>query len=370
MAVTSSVVSDRERELAVLRGALEEAAAGAPAAVCVEGAVGTGKSAVLGETARTARELGFEVFRVQCSGTASRLRFGLLDEAIGGAADRRLHRLVHEVSAGSPVLVAVDDVERADEPSLRFLLHLRGRLGRLPVAFVVTRGLAAAGGPLLRAVIGDARPVRLTGLDRPACARFLCAVLGREVTGEVVTEWREATGGNPYLLRLRARDLGERAGELVARLALAGPRVLALARASAVLGEADPALAGAVAGLTPHEAVEASRTLTGMGFAGVPMVFSTLAQSTTASERAAVHARAARFRHDERAPAEEVAAHVLEAAPIGEEWVREVLLTCARQSTSDRAVVLLRRLLREPLPDAVRGEVLVELAERRSSTRR
>ena len=41
-------------------------------------------------------------------------------------------------------------------------------------------------------------------------------------------DWRVATCGNPYLLGLRPRDLGERSGELVARLASAGPQVVAL----------------------------------------------------------------------------------------------------------------------------------------------
>ncbi|NKE57267.1 ATP-binding protein [Lentzea sp. PSKA42] len=155
MAVTSSVVSDRKRELMAVRGALEEAAAGVPSVVCVEGRAGMGKTSVLGEAVRTARELGFQVFRAQCSVSESGFRFGVVaqlfeseaDEILDGDADQaamhRLHRLVREVSLGSPVLLAVDDVEQADAPSLNFLSYLRRRLGELPVAVVVTRGLGS-----------------------------------------------------------------------------------------------------------------------------------------------------------------------------------------------------------------------------------
>ncbi|MCP2203147.1 regulatory protein, luxR family [Lentzea flava] len=378
VAVTSSVVSDRKRELTVLRRALEEAAAGAPSVVCVEGRVGMGKTSVLAETVRMARELGFEVFRAQCSPSEHGFRFGVVaqlfeseaDEILDGDADQaamhRLHRLVREVSLETPVLLAVDDVEHADAPSLNFLSYLRRRLGELPVAVVVTRGLAVDATPLLREVVGDARRVRLSGLDQLACGRFLRTIFASGVTDEVVAEWRVATRGNPYLLGLRLRDLGERSGELVARLAHAGAEVVALARSFAVLGEADLALAGAAAGLEPQEAVDASRALHGLGFAGVPMVLTTLEQSTTAFDRSVIHARAARFRHDDQAPVEDVAAHLLEAAPIGEDWVRDVLRIAARRSTSDRAIACLRRLLREPLPDDLRGEVLVELSEAQS----
>ncbi|WP_439661774.1 LuxR C-terminal-related transcriptional regulator [Lentzea sp. HUAS TT2] len=374
MAVASSVVSDRTRELTVVREALR----GTSAAVCVEGHVGMGKTSVLAETVRMARELGFQVFGARCSASESGFRFGVVaqlfeseaDEILSVDADQaamhRLHRLVREVSAASPALIAVDDVEQADAPSLKFLSYLCRRLSGLPVVLVVTRGLAVDVTPLLREVVGAAERVRLTGLDQAGSARFLRALFASGVTDEVVAEWRVATGGNPYLLGLRPRDLGERSGELVARLAQAGPSVVALARSFAVLGEADLALAGAAAGLGPQEAVDASRALGGLGFAGVPMVLSTLAQSATALDRAAIHARAARFRHDDQASVDEVAAHLLEAAPIGEEWARDVLRACARKSTSDRAIACLRRLLREPLPDDLRGEVLVELSEAQS----
>ncbi|HEX8869719.1 MAG TPA: LuxR family transcriptional regulator [Lentzea sp.] len=378
MAVAGFVASDRKRELMALRRALEDAVAGTPSVVCVEGRVGMGKTSVLAETVRMARELGFEVYRAQCSASESRFRFGVAaqlfeseaDEILDGDADQpvlhRLHRLVREVSAGSPLLLAVDDLEHADVQSLNYLSYLRRRLGELPVAVVVTRGLALDATPVLREVVGDAVRVRLTGLDQAACGRFLRTLFSSGVTDEVVADWRVATCGNPYLLGLRPRDLGERAGELTARLAQAGPQVVALARSFAVLGEVDLALAGAAAGLGAEDAVAAARALSGLGFAGVPMVQTTLAQSTTALDRAAIHARAARFRHDDQAPVDDVAAHLLEAAPIGEDWVRDVLRAAARRSSSDRAIACLRRLLREPLPDDLRGEVLVELSEAQS----
>ncbi|WP_143467242.1 AAA family ATPase, partial [Lentzea kentuckyensis] len=83
-------MSDRNRELTAIRRVLDEAALGMPSVVCVEGRVGMGKTSVLTETVRMARELGFTVFRAQCSVSESPFRFGVVAQLFESEADEIL----------------------------------------------------------------------------------------------------------------------------------------------------------------------------------------------------------------------------------------------------------------------------------------
>ena len=72
-----------------------------------------------------------------------------------------LYWLVANLAERSPLLLAIDDVQWADEPSLRFLLYLARRLEGVPVAL----GLALrTGDPSADAAAAcghcDSRPIR------------------------------------------------------------------------------------------------------------------------------------------------------------------------------------------------------------------
>ena len=64
-----------------------------------------------------------------------------------------LYWLVANIAERGPLILAVDDAQWADEPSLRFLLHLANRLAGLPVvvALTVRAGPICTGGPGLAA---------------------------------------------------------------------------------------------------------------------------------------------------------------------------------------------------------------------------
>ena len=49
-----------------------------------------------------------------------------------------LYWLVVNIAERGPLILAVDDAQWADEPSLRFLLHLANRLAGLPVVVALT----------------------------------------------------------------------------------------------------------------------------------------------------------------------------------------------------------------------------------------
>ncbi|MFD5393205.1 LuxR C-terminal-related transcriptional regulator [Streptomyces sp. NPDC127097] len=76
------------------------------------------------------------------------------------------------------------------------------------------------------------------------------------------------------------------------------------------------------------------------------------------------HYRAARLLHDKDGPLEEVAGHLLAAAPAGRAWVAGALRAAARLATArgdaESAVTYLRRAVRE-LPASGRGALLADL---------
>jgi hypothetical protein len=109
-----------------------------------------------------------------------------------------------EERAGKPaVALIIDDVNRADSPSLRFLAYLAARLSELSIALVVS---ARVGEPAtdpsalaaLRATTGGAilRPARLSreGVAQVAAAEFPGAT---PAFGDACAE---ITGGNPFML--------------------------------------------------------------------------------------------------------------------------------------------------------------------------
>ena len=56
-----------------------------------------------------------------------------------------LYWLAVRLAAREPLLVVVDDAHWADEPSLRFLAYLAGRVGEQPVAVLVATRPGAGG---------------------------------------------------------------------------------------------------------------------------------------------------------------------------------------------------------------------------------
>src|SRR5262249_18668062 len=265
--------------------------------------------------------------------------------------------LVVNLAAGRPLLLAIDDAHWADEPSLRWLAYLAGRLDGLAAGVLVALrpgDPAAMGAPLL-AVCAEAAAVLRRGLrgEQGVSAMVRAAVhdgAGGEAGDELCAAVYAACGGNPLYLTelLRAADRGGRPlaalepGELLAvgldgiarqvitRVRGLGPDALRLAQALAVLGgDGEPrhaaAIAGGpVAGGATGGVPGAARARRAGGLPGAevlaagdrprfvhPVIRDALEAGLDTGERDHAHRQAARLLHADMAPPGQVAAHLV-----------------------------------------------------------
>ncbi len=297
-----------------------------------------------------------------------------------------------------PLALLVDDAQWVDEPTIEFLLHLALRLEGLPVVVVLAarplEGLPQ--GAALHELAADAAVVRL---ELGALSAAWVATLVRDLWGEpppgLAEAVRAATGGNPLLtrelvdeLRGRAdggppprevpqlREVGVRtvAERLRRDLGRETPDALALAQVLAVLGD-DGALEDAVelAGLEPARADQAvtallrrrvTRSDAGTLRFAHPVLRTSVLTTLTPLERRRLHRRAAELLHERRPRDHRTAVLLLDAPPLGEPWVRDVLRGAAERAVElgapATAARYLRRALEEPGEDA--GTLLRSLA--------
>ena len=239
----------REDELAAVSRTIAGAMDGTGAVLVLEGPAGIGKTAVL-EAAREAASDAL-VLHARASELDRGFGFGLvhqlldraatpelmtgaaahagvvLDPAAGPAEDagfavlHGLYWLTANLADTVPVVLLADDLHWADVPSLRFLEYLARRIDGLRVALIATTrpNEPGAANDLLDELRASATVVRPRPLDREAAAAMLPA--------EVVDAALEATGGNPLLLSVLAREVAGTDAVTPERLAELGARGVA-----------------------------------------------------------------------------------------------------------------------------------------------
>lgn len=424
---------ERDETDGLAEQALEAALAGHGGVVLIQGTGGLGKTAVLASVRAQGEALGMDVLCASGHRHERDFGFGIVLQLLEGRLTRAgdeerasllsgsarqalplfeagprsvepsfevLHgvfRLCAKLAVREPLLLTVDDIDLADEPSLRFLLHLGTRLEELPIALVVSAGSVPA---------RQAHPLVGELACHPATRRATLAPLSAEATARRVRDaWlpgapdsacraiHDASGGNPLLI-------DELAAALVAANGSAGltaPGVGALAPASVCewalthatgVDPAGPAFLRAlsifgpgaelrhVAGLARLDAEQAATVADGLIEAGLlsadqPLSFSQPAVSTAIRaslspvERATLHRRASRILASEDAPARRIAEHLMAATRTGSGWAVEALCEAAAGSLGagrpSDAVRFLRRALEEPPPRRLRAHVVFEL---------
>ena len=424
---------DREVELGLISAAVASACGGAGAAVLVEGAAGIGKTSLLalaceqaaraGMTVLAARAAEFEsgyawgvarqLFEpatrsagLAAAGDAAALAAPALTPRAGRAEEdsfsvlHGLYWLTAGIAQQAPLLLAVDDLHWADQPSLRFIGHLIRRLEGLPVAVALTVREPRSGTAQEKALTASlaAEPgvtvLRPTALGRAACAELVREALGAQPSAAFHDTCRELTGGNPLLLQalltglvaegitgqdadvphLRRLTPGTVSRSVLLRLGRMSSASLAAARAIAVLGTAATmARAAQLSGLDGDACAEAVGALMAeqlvagehvLGFVH-PLVRSAVYEDLARPVRQRWHARAARMLDSESAAPEEVTVHLLASAPAGDDWVVSKLRLAAvdarGRGAADVALLCLQRALAEPPAARERADVLFEL---------
>lgn len=435
----AAVLLEREGELVQIGEALSQARGGSGRGVLISGPAGIGKTRLLDESGEHARALGFEVLRARGGELESGYGFGVVrqllestlvratgterDELLSGAAalaravfaasapepDRGaadptqpvlhgLYWLVANLAERAPLLLAIDDVQWADEPSLRFLVYLARRLEGTPIVLLlaVRSGEESVEPELLRALQLQAHPPPLepSALTLQATTSLAVARLGHDVSEALGRACHEATGGNPFLLTELLQQLRGEAADVdpaaIARMASermvaatllrigrTGPSAAAFAHATAVLGEsADVEAAAQLAGLDSEAAAQLVDALTraqilqpdassaALRFVH-PLVRTAVYEDMRRPERARLHAAAAALLAGRRGGLDAAAMHLLRAEPTGDERVVEVLREAARAAIArgapETAAQFLRRAEREPPSAELRAVLLLEL---------
>jgi predicted ATPase len=108
-----------------------------------------------------------------------------------------------ELAADTPLLIGIDDIQYADEPSRQCLLRLAGRVDQVPLLVVVTDD----GDPLATRTAFRADLVRLPSSTRlhlrPLSEQGTSALLRDrlgDAADELTPDFFAATGGNPLLV--------------------------------------------------------------------------------------------------------------------------------------------------------------------------
>ncbi|WP_432585717.1 AAA family ATPase [Streptomyces sp. HD1123-B1] len=221
----------RAPELERMHTCLREARSGKASSVLVQGPAGIGKTALVRRWLEGLAPEGFPVLRATCDTSEEDLAFGMIGQltsrvpavllgrfpllagAIPAASEpfqvgAELLGLLSELQGGGPVVMIVDDVQWADQPSAQTLGFV---LRRLEADAVLTVLLARsdtepgrAGGLDLHRLIARMPhncELNLTGLGVAEVAELAGLVYGRPVGSGTAERLREHTGGHALYLR-------------------------------------------------------------------------------------------------------------------------------------------------------------------------
>ncbi|MEU0933720.1 AAA family ATPase [Embleya sp. NPDC005971] len=402
---------ERGPQIGRLRTALRECAAGRGGIVLVDGAVGCGKSEILGWVAEQATAGGaISLSAAGSAGSATRARplaiLGqfldgpgvptrlalavnrLVEDEDGARAARRFTTAIHEVALRRPVVLSLDDVQHADDASVRCLLHLARHSGRARVLVLLARSPHfAPTDPQLPTEFlrqPELEHLHLAPLSPTGVAELLAAAADAPDPRRT-QRYHELTGGNPLLLRALIAEQGS-ATSAAAEPAPGGPygqAVLAclrrggtgmwrVAKAAAVLDVG--VSAEVLRRLADTTALATAQALGALSSAGLlegdrlrRAARAALLDSLDPTEHSGLHRRAATVLRRQGAPAARIADHLLAAREAPEPWAVDVLREAAEEALDGdrarRAIACLELAAEQCRDPAARAETHLRLAE-------
>ena len=232
-----------------------------PAALVLEGGAGIGKSTLWREGLRLARERSYRVLQARPGPSETKLSFSgltdllevVLDEVLPSlpspqrralgvallriearrlAPDARTIALAFRsclttLAERGPVLVAVDDLQWLDSPSVAALHYAAQRLGNAPVGLLLACRVELRESITLELEHGlPVRRVEVGPLSLGALHELLRDRLGRTMPRPVLLSVHETYGGNPFFALEVARALVRRDAEVKPGTALPVPEQL------------------------------------------------------------------------------------------------------------------------------------------------
>ncbi|WP_169984303.1 AAA family ATPase [Microbispora sp. H10836] len=433
MASGRPVLLHRDKELEVVDDVLAGLSDGRPAVLVIQGTRGIGKTRLL--HAALARRPGGVVLSARGHADERSFAFGivrqLFDPMMSGSGRAELgvpaavleanvhapamtavtydgsapgvpatllddlYRATRSLTAGQPLIIAVDDLNHADPQSAQWCSYIARRLDGLPIAMILTCDADdRSAGETVRDILAlpYARSLRPSALCRKCAATLVESALGASVDDEIVSACHRLTKGNPLLLletaaRLAAADVLPDRSELprvqrIGAIALSEtvlewlggryPSILTLLQSLAIIAPyAGLETAAMLAGYGAVAAEEAGQALAGAGLLeGSPpqrfthdLVQSTILARMDPRARDELHRRAASLLHRLGSPPKRSARHLLSASPTGDPWAVSVLREAAREAVSENAWEDATRYLHRALATAKGQTVLQVTAE-------
>jgi DNA-binding CsgD family transcriptional regulator len=442
--VVPDTLLEREHEVDRVRGAVREVGQQAGAVVVIEGPAGMGKSRLLDVARVRTAELGLRVLSARATELEQGFPFGVMrqlferaivqadpgererwlagaaalaadvldarpaSEAIGhgpAAGDsgyawqHGFYWLASNVSADSPLVLLVDDLQWCDAPSARALAFIARRLeGQALGLILATRPLDPRFVPEAATAVADptAELLRLSPLTLAAVRALVALRLRQEPDDRFVRACLEVTGGNPFLVGELLAEVAARgvdptaaaagdvgaivprgvANAVLLRLARLAPPAATLARVLSVLG--DGAQMGDAAQLAGLHGAELEEAMASLGSSDVvepsgtvrfthPILRAAIYGDLSAAERERLHRDAARILREREASAGQIAAHVMHTEPAADPGTVTLLRDAARGALAlgdaAAAAALLSRALQEPPAHRDRSRAVLELGQ-------
>jgi DNA-binding CsgD family transcriptional regulator len=224
----------RQQQFEQIQERLLRLESGLGGAVLILGEAGLGKTHMLDQLATISVRMSAHVVRINADeldslAPLSTLTRGLSDSSNGLEVDfleahqaspagiwllREIQSLFERISAHRPLMVAIDDVDRADDMSLHAVRLLSASLDSSPVFWILTaRGEGSPALAELRTtlVANDQLVVALAALSHTESVDLVTSLLGGTPPAPLLHRTHDA-GGNPFLLSELTRGYQEIAG--------------------------------------------------------------------------------------------------------------------------------------------------------------